>query len=127
MTLIFMADFSMPTNTDSPNDATTFDPVEAATSIQGLADLAHRYVSTGLALPKDVAENGIRELYRAQVWLDARLAELSVHHHHRPLVAKDDDATTIVNHAFVYVLRYAARELVRVHKLLDARASAATR
>ena len=45
MTLIFMAEFTMPTDDDSIiNDAKPFNPVDAARSMQGLAARAHEYV-----------------------------------------------------------------------------------
>ncbi len=118
MTLIFMAEFTMPTDDDSIiNDAKPFNPVDAARSMQGFAARAHEYVSTGLPLPPDLTENGIRELRRAQAWLEATLPTLGIPGH-RAIITSDEEAKTIVGHAFIYVLRYAARELRWIDSLL---------
>jgi hypothetical protein len=86
-----------------------------------LAKLAELRARDGAQLDRDFMRNAIAELRAAQAWRDAQLADFDMADH-RPLISKEGNEDRIGVEALIYTLRYAAIELLQVHKLLELRA-----
>ena len=121
MTLIFMGDFMPADDNDQQPKPPDFDPVAVSESMRTIADFAEQCAKNGSELGRDFASKAIEELRHAQAWLDARLADFDVPAQ-KPLITADEKAEQVGVEALVYTLRYAAIELLQVHKLLELRA-----
>jgi hypothetical protein len=103
------------------NQGPSFDPVAAAATMRTLAEFAQQCVEHGAVVAPELVGKALAELHAAEAWLDARLADFGISDR-RPLVTDDENGDHLAVDALVYTLRYAAIELLQVHKLLELRA-----
>jgi hypothetical protein len=105
---------------ENANRARDFDPTAASATMRKMAAQAARCSRSGLALEREFVVKAIAELRVAQVWLDYHRGDCETLER-RPLVTEVDDEDRIGIEALVFILHYAAIELVRAHERLELR------